>query len=199
MLNINNMKNTFLRYQSALFIATAVTTTVVAPSSSQAFELTFSSPNVLSGIKGVSFTSPSSGITRTYNVTLEQGTIFDIYGNPPIFDVNTSIDAEDAMKESAIGIDFYLQNISPDISFFSSGIDIFYIPYSYDSSIELASYWSSGKKFNDDGSPFVNAVQTDLPSDSVIVFAHLQPVPEPSMILGLFTICGIGLGLKKKK
>jgi spore coat protein U-like protein len=75
MLNINNMKNTFLRYQSALFIATTVTATVVAPTSSQAFELTFSSLNVLSGIKGVSFTLPSTGKTKTYNVTLEIGTL----------------------------------------------------------------------------------------------------------------------------
>lgn len=183
---------------ASLFVIAPVISTVLAPTASQAYELIFSSPNVLSDINGVFFTLPSSGITRNYNITLEEGTIFDVYGNPPKFDLITEIDAKAGMEESAVGIDFYLQNISANLSFFSSGTDIFYIPYAYDPSTETTSYWSSGVKIN--GKPSINVQQVDLPSDSIIVYAHLQAVPEPSTTLNLLILGTLGAAstLKRK-
>ncbi|WP_419546902.1 PEP-CTERM sorting domain-containing protein [Microcystis sp.] len=191
--------NKLTQYTASSAMAIGVLASVFS-SPSQAYELVFSSPNVISGINGVSLTLPSSGITRTYNITLEEGTIFDVYGNPPIFDLVTSIDAKAAMEESAVGLDFYLQNISADLSFLSPGIDIFYIPYEYDPTTETTSYWSSGKKFNNDGTPFIGVRQVDLPSDSILVYARLQAVPEPSSILSLLALGTLGAAstLKRK-
>jgi hypothetical protein len=189
--------NKLTQYTASSAMAIGVLASVFS-SPSQAYELVFSSPNVISGINGVSLTLPSSGITRTYNITLEEGTIFDVYGNPPIFDLVTSIDAKAAMEESAVGLDFYLQNISADLSFLSPGIDIFYIPYEYDPTTETTSYWSSGVKIN--GKPSINVRQVDLPSDSVLVYARLQAVPEPSSILSLLALGTLGAAstLKRK-
>jgi hypothetical protein len=183
-------------FHSTLSMATTVITTCTVVAPSQAFELIFSSPNVLSGIKGVSFTLPSTGITKIYNVTLKEGTIFDVYGNPPKFDLVTEIDARVAMEESARGIDYYLANVSPDLLFL--GKDIFYIPYKIDPVTQVGSYWSSGKKYNDDGTVFVNIRQVDFPADIPVVHAHFQPVPEPLTILGTATALGFGAFFKRK-
>jgi hypothetical protein len=190
-----NCKHFYL--QQALFIAaTVITTATIGSSPSQAFELTFSSPNVLSGIKGVSFTLPSTGVTKTYDVTLEEGTIFDLYGNPPKFDVVTEMDARVAMEESAQGINFYLASVSPDLLFL--GKDIFYIPYAIAPVTEVGSYWSSGKKFNDDGTPAIVIRQVDFPADIPVVYARLRAVPEPLTIFGTVTAMAFGAIFKRK-
>ena len=102
------------------------------------------------------------------------------------------------MEESAKGINFYLANVSQDISFGYLGTNIFYIPYAFDSSTQVASYWSSGKKFNDDGTPFVSTVQVNFAADIPVVYANLQEVPEPFTVFGLFTTLGFGYMLKRK-
>jgi hypothetical protein len=167
-----------------------------APLQSKAFQLVFSSPNVLSGINGVLFTLPSSGETKPYNVKLEFGNTFDVYGNPPLFDVLTSKDAEAAMEESAIGLDFYLQNISADLSFYSAGTDIFYIPYGFDPSSTLTSYWSSGKKIN--GKPQINVVNGSAPSSNSLVFARLEEVPGPIPVFGVVAMLGASRKLRRR-
>ncbi|TRV06212.1 MAG: PEP-CTERM sorting domain-containing protein [Microcystis wesenbergii Mw_MB_S_20031200_S109] len=67
-------------------------------------------------------------------------------------------------------------------------MDIFYIPYEYDPTTETTSYWSSGVKIN--GKPSINVKQVDLPSDSVLVYARLQAVPEPSTTLSSLLVLG---------
>ncbi|MBE9092216.1 hypothetical protein IQ232_21600, partial [Microcystis aeruginosa LEGE 11464] len=131
----------FLRFcaQFSVPIATAGITTCIVSLPSQAVELVFSSPGVIKGINGVSFTLPSTGISRTYNVILERGTVNDIYGTPPLFDVFTEEDALAAMNASAQGINFYITNVSENLSFESLGTDVFYIPYFTDSVNVVAS------------------------------------------------------------
>ena len=188
-------------FQSALFITTITSTVLVSPSSF-AFEIVFSSPNVLSGIKGVSFTLPSTSETKTYNIVLEEGSVFDVYGNPPKFDVFTSLDAKTAMEESAQGINFYLANVSQDISFGSLGTDIFYIPYAFNPSTEKVAAWSSGVKVpdpDDDGdTKLIEIDQVDLIADTPVVYVSIQKVPEPLTGFGSIAALGIGALLKRE-
>ena len=187
----------FLRF-CALFsvpIATVGITTCIVSLPSQAVELVFSSPGVIKGINGVSFTLPSTGISRTYNVILERGTVNDIYGTPPLFDVFTEEDALAAMNASAQGINFYITNVSENLSFESLGTDAFYIPYFTDSvNVDVS---SSKRKEQSPGLIEVGFI--DLPVDVEVVYTRLIQVPEPTSTLGLFSLGILGAGATIKR
>lgn len=187
----------FLRFcaQFSVPIATAGITTCIVSLPSQAVELVFSSPGVIKGINGVSFTLPSTGISRTYNVILERGTVNDIDGTPPLFDVFTEEDALAAMNASAQGINFYITNVSENLSFESLGTDVFYIPYFTDSVNVVAS--SSKRKQEPPGLIEVGFI--DLPVDVEVVYTRLIQVPEPTSTLGLLSLGIIGAGATIKR
>ncbi|MBD2620328.1 MULTISPECIES: PEP-CTERM sorting domain-containing protein [Microcystis] len=219
----------FLRF-CALFsvpIATVGITTCIVSLPSQAVELVFSSPGVIKGVNGVSFTLPSTGISKTYNIILERGTVNDIYGTPPLFDVFTEEDALAAMNASAQGINFYITNVSENLSFESLGTDAFYIPYFTDSvNVDV----SSSKKvvqppglrdLRFDNVPFraglillesdflagilfprkslIEVGFIDLPVDVEVVYTRLIQVPEPTSTLGLFSLGILGAGATIKR
>lgn len=187
----------FLRF-CALFsvpIATVGITTCIVSLPSQAVELVFSSPGVIKGVNGVSFTLPSTGISKTYNIILERGTVNDIYGTPPLFDVFTEEDALAAMNASAQGINFYITNVSENLSFESLGTDAFYIPYFTDSvNVDVS---SSKRKEQSPGLIEVGFI--DLPVDVEVVYTRLIQVPEPTSILGLFSLGILGAGATIKR
>ncbi|MCZ8065881.1 MAG: PEP-CTERM sorting domain-containing protein [Microcystis sp.] len=188
----------FLRFcaQFSVPIATAGITTCIVSLPSQAVELVFSSPGVIKGINGVSFTLPSTGISRTYNVILERGTVNDIYGTPPLFDVFTEEDALAAMNASAQGINFYITNISDNLSFESLGTDVFYIPYFADSVKVVA---SSSARQHIVAPGLIQVGIIDLPVDVEVVYTRLIQVPEPTSTLGLFSLGIIGAGATIKR
>ena len=187
----------FLRF-CALFsvpIATVGITTCIVSLPSQAVELVFSSPGVIKGVNGVSFTLPSTGISKTYNIILERGTVNDIYGTPPLFDVFTEEDALAAMNASAQGINFYITNVSENLSFESLGTDAFYIPYFTDSvNVDVS---SSKRKEQSPGLIEVGFI--DLPVDVEVVYTRLIQVPEPTSTLGLFSLGILGAGATIKR
>jgi hypothetical protein len=188
----------FLRF-CALFsvpVATVGITTCIVSLPSQAVELVFSSPGVIKGVNGVSFTLPSTGISRTYNIILERGTVNDIYGTPPLFDVFTEEDALAAMNASAQGINFYITNVSENLSFESLGTDVFYIPYFTDSVKVAAS--SSARQHIVAQRPLVVGI-IDLPVDVEVVYTRLIQVPEPTSTLGLFSLGILGAGATIKR
>ena len=187
----------FLRFcaQFSVPIATAGITTCIVSLPSQAVELVFSSPGVIKGVNGVSFTLPSTGISRTYNVILERGTVNDIYGTPPLFDVFTEEDALAAMNASAQGINFYITNVSENLSFESLGTDAFYIPYFTDSvNVDVS---SSKREKQSPGLIEVGFI--DLPVDVEVVYTRLIQVPEPTSTLGLLSLGILGAGATIKR
>lgn len=188
----------FLRFcaQFSVPIATAGITTCIVSLPSQAVELVFSSPGVIKGINGVSFTLPSTGISRTYNVILERGTVNDIYGTPPLFDVFTEEDALAAMNASAQGINFYITNVSENLSFESLGTDVFYIPYFTDSVKVVA---SSSARQHIVAQRLIAVGIIDLPVDVEVVYTRLIQVPEPTSTLGLLSLGIIGAGATIKR
>lgn len=188
----------FLRFcaQFSVPIATAGITTCIVSLPSQAVELVFSSPGVIKGINGVSFTLPSTGISRTYNVILERGTVNDIYGTPPLFDVFTEEDALAAMNASAQGINFYITNVSENLSFESLGTDVFYIPYFTDSLKVVA---SSSARQHIVAQRLIAVGIIDLPVDVEVVYTRLIQVPEPTSTLGLLSLGIIGAGATIKR
>ncbi|OPF19915.1 hypothetical protein B1L04_00030 [Microcystis aeruginosa KW] len=207
----------FLRF-CALFsvpIATVGITTCIVSLPSQAVELVFSSPGVIKGVNGVSFTLPSTGISKTYNIILERGTVNDIYGTPPLFDVFTEEDALAAMNASAQGINFYITNVSENLSFESLGTDAFYIPYFTDSvNVDVSSskrkdlfpYFTdsvnvdvSSSKRKEQSPGLIEVGFIDLPVDVEVVYTRLIQVPEPTSILGLFSLGILGAGATIKR
>jgi hypothetical protein len=99
-------------------------------SPAQAYEVFFNAPNVLGGIRNVPITLPSTGLTSLYNVILKKGTLEEIYGTPPIADVDNAIDAQALMEKSAAGINAYLNaNLGTPLYFAVSGEPGYVIPY----------------------------------------------------------------------
>ncbi|MFM1798305.1 MAG: hypothetical protein RLZZ117_583 [Cyanobacteriota bacterium] len=95
-----------------------------------AYEVFFNAPNVLGGIRNVSITLPSTGVTGLYDVILRQGTLADVYGSPPIPDLDNATDAQALMEASATGINAYLNaTIGTPLSFAVSGEPGYVIPY----------------------------------------------------------------------
>jgi len=165
-------------FQPTLTIfATAVASLFLA-TPSQAFELVFSSPNVVSGVKGASFTLPSTGVTSLYDVTLRQGTVGELYGTPPTFDVTNEADAVAIMDASVQGINYYAANVSSNLSFGVPGINVFYLPYGIDQSIGSIRILASRSYYP--GTPTLVSLDPFDP----LIYTEVTPVPEPLTMLG---------------
>jgi hypothetical protein len=95
-------------------------------------EVFFNAPNVLGGIRNVSVTIPSTGVTGFYDVILRNGTFSAVFGDPPSLDVTTSSDAETLMLISANAINRYREDVLPPpepLSFGVQGELAYYLPY----------------------------------------------------------------------
>jgi hypothetical protein len=96
----------------------------------KAYEVFFNAPNVLGGIRNVPITLPSTGVTSLYDVILKKGTLEEVYGTPPVTDVDNANDAQALMEKSAAGINAYLNaTIGTALSFAVSGESGYVIPY----------------------------------------------------------------------
>jgi hypothetical protein len=190
-------------------VVAATLTSCMIASPSQAFELLFSKPNVVNGIKEVPFTMPSTGVTNLYNVTLKKGTINSVYGTPPKLDLSSESDAVAVMAASAKGINNYLKNVSPILSFGELGNQVFYLPYQINeliakNNIQVYAYVSQsegGCPSFEICSPIPNFVIpkiTKIPIDKPVYYADIEKVPEPFTILGSIIALGIGINFKKR-
>ena len=113
-----------------LMAALAASTVLGAFPAARAFEVFFNAPHVLGGIRGVKITLPSTGATSFYDVILKKGTLSEIFGTPPVTDVDNADDAQALMEKSAAGINAYLTaNLGEPLYFAETGETGYYIPY----------------------------------------------------------------------
>jgi hypothetical protein len=179
----------------------------------KAYEAYFNAPNVLGGIRGVAISLPSTGETSLYDVILRKGTLAEIYGSPPFFDVNNASDAQALMERSANAINAYITATADDsLSFAEAGEDAYSIPYgspyvntsgttvvniSYSGKECPAGYYWDGSKCVYLSTPTTNLPiphrlvsprLTSIPVDQITVWADLQPgqapVPAPFPLAG---------------
>jgi len=195
-------------FQPTLTVFAAAVASLFLTTPSQAFEFVFSSPNVLSGVKDAPFTLPSTGKTSLYNVTLTQGTVGQVYGTPPKFDVDNEADAVAIMDASAQGINAYLANVSPNLSFGVSGNKTFFLPYGTAPAITLFGDTPPGINLGvwsdiviSLSPPFITRVVPRIgstqPQDN-LVYAQVTPVPEPLTMLGSAAAVGFVAALNRR-
>ena len=186
-----------------LLAASACVLGQLAPA--QAYEVFFNAPNVLGGIRNVPIKLPSTGLTSLYDVILKKGTLEEIYGTPPVTDVDNAIDAQALMEKSAAGINAYLSaNLGAPLYFAVSGEPGYVIPYGSPFSNPLGErligvsisvprclpgfYWDpvdfSCKISTDRVAPQIIPVLGDVSTQAAMVWADVQPVPGPLPLAG---------------
>lgn len=191
---------------ATLLVAMAATTLVISPlRAAKAYEVFFNAPNVLGGIRNVPITLPSTGVTSLYDVILKKGTLEEIYGTPPIADVDNATDAQALMEKSAHGINAYLNaNLSTPLYFAVNGEPGYVIPYgspyTEPSGIRVIGVSLSVPRclpgFYWDPVAFVCRIAMDMVAPQIIpvlgeqavaqaaVWADVQPVPAPLPVIG---------------
>jgi hypothetical protein len=187
-------------------MAMAATAAVISPfRAAKAYEVFFNAPNVLGGIRNVSITLPSTGVTSLYDVILKKGTLEEIYGTPPITDVNNATDAQALMERSAAGINAYLNaNLGTPLYFAVNGEPGYVIPYgspfTEPSGIRVIGisisvpqclpgfYWDpvafACRIAMDRVAPQIFPVLGELAIAQTTVWADVQPVPAPLPVVG---------------
>lgn len=127
---------------SALGLTAAALACQLLPNPAKAYQVFFNAPNVLGGIRGVAISMPSTGETNFYDVIFKKGTLAEVYGDPPILDLDNANDAQTIMERSASAINAFITATSDDsLSFGEVGQDAYYIPF---------------------GSPYINTSGTTL-------------------------------------
>ncbi|MFB2981342.1 hypothetical protein [Microseira sp. BLCC-F43] len=190
------MNLTRFLFQPILSITTTVVTACAIVAPSQAADIIFSSPGVLAGINGVSFTLPSTGVSNIYNITLERGTVTSVFGTPPKFDLLNQIDAGDAINQSVQGINLFLSRTgATELWFESVGTKVFYLPYEIDRNSGLVK--TSRNRY----ATTAEASFIDILPEENVVYARLHPVsvPEPSTFLDILVVGALGTVLKGKR
>lgn len=192
------------RARSLLLVATAATVLgQLAPA--KAYEVFFNAPNVLGGIRNVPITLPSTGVTSLYDVILKKGTLEEVYGTPPVTDVDNANDAQALMEKSAAGINAYLNaTIGTPLYFAVSGEEGYVIPYGSPYTNSLGErrigvsfsvprclpgfYWDPVefvcKISSDRVAPQIIPVLGDVSTQAATVWADVQPVPAPLPLAG---------------
>lgn len=173
----------------------------------KAYEVFFNAPNVLGGIRNVPITLPSTGVTSLYDVILKKGTLEEVYGTPPVTDVDNANDAQALMEKSAAGINAYLNaTIGTALSFAVSGEPGYVIPYGspfsnpggeqrIGVSISVPRclpgfYWDPVdmvcKLYTGilERAPQIIPVLGDVSTQAATVWADVQPVPAPLPLAG---------------
>ncbi len=111
------------------FTATALASQLL-PTPVKAYQVFFNAPNVLGGIRGVAISMPSTGETNFYDVIFKKGTLAEVYGDPPILDLDNSNDAQTIMERSASAINGYLAaNVGVPLYFGVTGEDGYVLPF----------------------------------------------------------------------
>lgn len=187
----------------------------------KAYDVFFNAPNVLGGIRNVAITLPSTGVTGLYDVILKQGTLADVYGTPPVADLDSASDAQALMEASANGINAYLnQTIGTPLYFAVSGEPGYLIPYGSiftNSSGEqrigvsisiphcmVGFYWDPVdmvcKMYTGilERAPQITPVLGDLSPLEVTVWTDVQPVPGPLPLAGGLAAWGWGRTLRRR-
>ena len=127
---------------SALGLTATALACQLLPTPAKAYQVFFNAPNVLGGIRGVAISMPSTGETNFYDVIFKKGTLAEVYGDPPILDLDNANDAQTLMERSASAINAFITATSDDsLSFGEAGQDAYYIPF---------------------GSPYINTSGTTL-------------------------------------
>ena len=204
--NSSKSSNSFRRPRSRGLLLVAATASVLGQlAPAQAYEVFFNAPNVLGGIRNVPITLPSTGVTSLYDVILKKGTLEEIYGTPPVTDVDNAIDAQALMEKSAAGINAYLSaNLGTPLYFAVSGEPGYVIPYGSPFSNPLGErligvsisvprclpgfYWDPVdfvcKISADRVAPQIIPVLGDVSTQAAMVWADVQPVPGPLPLAG---------------
>lgn len=198
--------NSFRRPRSRGLLLVAATASVLGQlPAAQAYEVFFNAPNVLGGIRNVPITLPSTGVTSLYDVILKKGTLEEIYGTPPVTDVDNAIDAQALMEKSANGINAYLAaNLGTPLYFAVSGEPGYVIPYGSPFTNPLGArligvsisvprclpgfYWDPVefvcKISTDRVAPQIIPVLGEVSAQEAMVWADVQPVPAPLPLAG---------------
>jgi hypothetical protein len=190
---------------SNLLLLAATASVLGQLSPAQAYEVFFNAPNVLGGIRNVPITLPSTGVTSLYDVILKKGTLEDIYGTPPVSDVDNASDAQALMEKSASGINSYLAaNLGTPLYFAVSGEPGYVIPYGSPFTNPLGArligvsisvprclpgfYWDPVefvcKISTDRVAPQIIPVLGEVSTQEAMVWADVQPVPAPLPLAG---------------
>jgi hypothetical protein len=191
-------------------------------SSAQAYDVFFNAPNVLGGIRNVPITLPSTGLTSQYDVILKTGTLEEIYGTPPVTDIDNSIDAQALMEKSADSINAYIVATSNgSLSFGEAGVNAYSIPYGNpfvdttgtsvvnvslsESKCRDGFYWNGFYcvPLPNNASPpipyrLIIPILTQMPTQQSIVWADLQPVPGPLPLAGGLVAWSWGRHLRRR-
>jgi hypothetical protein len=187
----------------------------------KAYDVFFNAPNVLGGIRNVWITLPSTGVTGLYDVILKQGTLADVYGTPPVADLDTASDAQALMDASATGINAYLNaNIGTPLYFAVSGESGYVIPYgsiftnsSGEQRIGVSIsvphclpgfYWDPVANVCRifagilEKAPQITPVLGDLSPLTMTVWTDVQPVPGPLPLAGGVAAWGWARTLRRR-
>jgi hypothetical protein len=213
--NSSKRSNSFRRPRSSrgprsrgLLLVAATASVLGQLPAAQAYEVFFNAPNVLGGIRNVPITLPSTGVTSLYDVILKKGTLEEIYGTPPVADVDNAIDAQALMEKSAASINAYIIATSNGLlSFGVAGENAYSIPYGVpfvdplgvsivnislsESKCRDGFYWNGFTCVPLPGNasapiPYRLIIPTlsQMPTQQSIVWADLQPVPGPLPLAG---------------
>jgi hypothetical protein len=159
---------------SALGLMATALACQLLPTPAKAYQVFFNAPNVLGGIRGVAISMPSTGETNFYDVIFKKGTLAEVYGDPPILDLDNANDAQTIMERSASAINAFIAAASDDsLSFGEAGQDAYYIPfgspYINSSGTTLVNISASGKEcpagyyWNGKECVYLPSVPTNLP------------------------------------
>lgn len=204
--NSSKSSNSFRGPRSRGLLLVAATASVLGQlPAAQAYEVFFNAPNVLGGIRNVPITLPSTGVTSLYDVSLKKGTLEEIYGTPPVADVDNAIDAQALMEKSASGINAYLAaNLGTPLYFAVNGEPGYVIPYGSPFTNTLGArligvsisvprclpgfYWDPVefvcKIATDRVAPQIIPVLGEVSTQEAMVWADVQPVPAPLPLAG---------------
>jgi hypothetical protein len=115
---------------SALGLTATALACQLLPTPAKAYQVFFNAPNVLGGIRGVAISMPSTGETNFYDVIFKKGTLAEVYGDPPILDLDNANDAQTLMERSASAINGYLAaNVGVPLYFGVTGEDGYALPF----------------------------------------------------------------------
>jgi len=115
---------------SALGLTATALACQLLPPPAKAYQVFFNAPNVLGGIRGVAISMPSTGETNFYDVIFKKGTLAEVYGDPPILDLDNANDAQTIMERSASAINGYLAaNVGVPLYFGVTGEDGYVLPF----------------------------------------------------------------------
>jgi hypothetical protein len=147
--------------------ASTLTYVTITPSTTTQPTLVFSQtdPDVLTGIYGVQYTLPSTGVSNKADFNLVEGTPQSVYSTQNgtyDFPVSTYEDAEYVMQQAAAGVANYFDYHSGPLYFGTPGNEVYYILYDLEEGVESACVPTNGDQCA------INPQQYQVPEGSTI-------------------------------